>query len=203
MDHYTKYGRSFFSRYVPFPSSASLTINSYDYEEVSSVSGAAVMSHLSSIFLDPAFVGKTLSSRTTSPIEHFTVASSDNFAYTDPIDHSVSTNQGLFVKFTDGSRVVFRLSGTGSSGATVRLYVERYTDDKSQYAREVQDALKGLIEVALDVSRLTELTGREKASVITVRPSSPTYRAALMDWRSKSISESKLDAIFSSSTVRS
>ena len=92
-----------------------------------------------------------------------------NFDYTDPIDGSVSKNQGQIVRFVDGSRVVFRLSGTGSQGATVRVYVEKYTKEESQYGQDTAEGLKGLIEVALNISRLVEFLEREKPTVITVR----------------------------------
>ena len=93
-----------------------------------------------------------------------------NFDYTDPIDHSVSKNQGQVVSFADGSRVVFRLSGTGSQGATVRMYVERYVSaDKgsAELDKDTQEGLRGLIEVALEISRLKEFLDREKPTVIT------------------------------------
>ncbi len=69
--------------------------------------------------------------------------------------------------FTDGSRIIFRLSGTGSSGATIRMYVEQYTNDASKYDTDAQDALADIIAVALELSQLKKFTGREKPSVIT------------------------------------
>ena len=81
----------------------------------------------------------------------------------------MSKNQGQIVEFSDGSRVVFRLSGTGSQGATVRMYVERYTKDASTFGQEPSEGLKGLIEVSLKISKLKEFLGREKPTVITVR----------------------------------
>jgi len=151
MQHWTKYGRSFFSR--------------YDYEEVESAGAEEMMEHLRKQFSDSKFAGSSLKSTTSD--SSFTVDHADDFSYTDPIDGSVSTKQGLFIKFTDGSRIIFRLSGTGSSGATVRLYVERYSKVESEYGLDAQDGLKPLIEVALEVSKLKEFTGREKPTVIT------------------------------------
>jgi len=151
MQHWTKYGRSFFSR--------------YDYEEVESAGAEEMMEHLRKQFSDSKFAGSSLKSTTSD--SSFTVDHADDFSYTDPIDGSVSTKQGLFIKFTDGSRIIFRLSGTGSSGATVRLYVERYSKEESEYGLDAQDGLKPLIEVALEVSKLKEFTGREKPTVIT------------------------------------
>ena len=81
------------------------------------------------------------------------------FNYTDPIDGSVSKNQGQIIRFSDGSRVVFRLSGTGSHGATVRMYVERYTKDETQFKKETAEGLKGLIEVALEI-RMRQAAGQ-------------------------------------------
>jgi phosphoglucomutase len=119
----------------------------YDYEEVESAGAEEMMEHLRKQFADSKFAGSSLKSTTSD---------------------SSFTKQGLFIKFTDGSRIIFRLSGTGSSGATVRLYVERYSKEESEYGLDAQDGLKPLIEVALSVSKLKEFTGREKPTVITV-----------------------------------
>ena len=124
------------------------------------------MSNLESAFGQSSFVGSELSA--TSSSTSFKVAEAANFSYTDPIDGSVSKNQGLYVTFVDGSRIVFRLSGTGSSGATIRLYVEKYSKDESEYDRDTQEGLKPLIEVALSLSKLVETTGRKEPTVITV-----------------------------------
>ncbi|KAK4049862.1 Phosphoglucomutase-2 [Microbotryomycetes sp. JL201] len=150
-DHYKKYGRTFFSR--------------YDYEEVDSDKANTVMADLEKAFADSSFVGSDLSA--TSSSTSFKVAEAANFSYKDPIDGSVSKNQGLYVRFADGSRIVFRLSGTGSSGATIRLYVEKYSKDESEYDRDTQEGLKPLIEVALSLSKLVETTGRKEPTVIT------------------------------------
>ncbi|KAI5451830.1 Phosphoglucomutase-2 [Naganishia albida] len=150
VEHYKKYGRNFFSR--------------YDYEEVES-GAEEMMDHLRKQFADSSFVGSTL--KATSSDTSFTVKEADDFSYTDPIDGSVSKNQGLYIKFTDGSRVVFRLSGTGSQGATIRMYVEKYSNNPDEYPRPTAEGLQPLIEVALKLSKLTELTKREKPTVIT------------------------------------
>ncbi|KAL5492674.1 PGM2 [Sanghuangporus weigelae] len=151
LDHYEKYGRSFFSR--------------YDYEEVSSEAAGKMVDALNKHIAEGSLVGKELKATAG---ESFTVSETKNFDYTDPIDKSVSKNQGQIVRFSDGSRVVFRLSGTGSQGATVRMYVEKYTKDASQYTKETAEGLKGLIEVALTISKLKEFLGVEKPTVITV-----------------------------------
>lgn len=126
------------------------------------------MKELETAYASPSFVGSTLSA--TSSSTSFKVKECGNFTYTDPIDKSVSKNQGLYTTFEDGSRFVVRLSGTGSQGATIRLYVEKYSKDESEYDRDTQEGLKPLIEVALAASKLVEHTGRKEPTVITVRP---------------------------------
>ncbi|KAK0526875.1 Phosphoglucomutase-2 [Tilletia horrida] len=148
-EHYKTYGRNFFSR--------------YDYEEVSSDGAKAMMTSLSSRFTSGELVGQKLSSEGLE----FEVAESGDFAYTDPIDGSVSKGQGLYLKFVDGSRIVFRLSGTGSAGATIRLYLEQYSDREADYAKDAQDGLRPLIQLALKLSELEKHTGRSKPTVIT------------------------------------
>lgn len=141
----------------------------YDYEEVESAGAESLVSNLRTVFASSSFIGSSLKATTSSTT--FTVAEADDFAYTDPIDGSVSKNQGLYVRFADGSRIVFRLSGTGSSGATVRLYVEKYSKEEGEYERDTQEGLKPLIEVALSLSKLVEFTGRKEPTVITVSSS--------------------------------
>jgi phosphoglucomutase len=104
----------------------------------------------------------------TSSSTTFKVKEAGDFSYTDPIDHSVSKNQGLYIKFEDGSRIIFRLSGTGSQGATVRLYVEKYSKNPEEYPMETAKGLQPLIEVALKISRLEALTGRKEPTVVSV-----------------------------------
>lgn len=100
-------------------------------------------------------------------IGEFTIATADDFEYLDPIDGSVSKKQGVRIIFKDGSRIIIRLSGTGSHGATVRLYVEKYSNNPDEYAKDAQVGLKPLIDVALDLSKLEEFTGRKEPTVIT------------------------------------
>ena len=152
--HYAIYGRSFFSR--------------YDYEEVSSEGAQKLVDALNQHITAGSLAHTTHKSPSTG--QEFAIASVSNFDYTDPIDHSVSKNQGQIVRFDDGSSVVFRLSGTGSQGATVRMYVERYVSaDKGpeELNKDTQEGLKGLIEVALEISKLREFLEREKPTVIT------------------------------------
>jgi phosphoglucomutase len=151
--HWREFGRNFFTR--------------YDYEEVSSDSASAIMTHITDLqmkmnakrsgneamVLDPGFATK--------------VVTADNFSYVDPVDGSVAKGQGLRFVFEDGSRVIFRLSGTGSSGATVRLYIEKYEPDASGQDLDAQVALKPFIDLALKISKLEEFTGRQTPTVIT------------------------------------
>jgi phosphoglucomutase len=91
----------------------------------------------------------------------------DDFAYHDPVDGSVSRNQGVRVMFEGGSRAVFRLSGTGTSGATIRLYVERYEPEAGRLDLETQSALADLIAAADMLAGIKKHTGRDKPTVIT------------------------------------
>ncbi|KAJ2686632.1 hypothetical protein H4218_003019 [Coemansia sp. IMI 209128] len=140
-DFYQVYGRNYFTR--------------YDYEEVGSEGAAQMINDLRAKGSD--LVGQT--------INGFTVAAVNDFEYTDPIDHSISRNQGLRVIFDDSSRIIFRLSGTGSEGATVRIYIERF--DPAEFDTDAQVALKPLVNAALEISQLSKYTGRNEPTVIT------------------------------------
>jgi phosphoglucomutase len=102
-----------------------------------------------------------------SRYEDYEVAYSDDFAYTDPVDGSVSEHQGIRIGFTDGSRIVYRLSGTGTEGATLRIYVERYEADTARQQQDAQQALAGLIRIAGDIASIGHYTGRDAPTVIT------------------------------------
>lgn len=104
------------------------------------------------------FVGSTIAGRK--------VVEADDFSYTD-LDGSISKNQGIFVKFDDGSRIVVRLSGTGSSGATIRLYIEKHTSDESTYDQDAQDFLKDNVKLATDLLKLQEYIDRTEPDVKT------------------------------------
>ena len=93
------------------------------------------------------------------------VKTADDFSYTDPVDGSTATKQGIRLLLQDGSRVVVRLSGTGTSGATMRLYVERYINDAG--ASDVNSVLAPLLKEAKELIRLKEFCGRDQADVIT------------------------------------
>merc|ERR1712203_87856 len=95
------------------------------------------------------------------------IAKNDVFEYTDPVDGSISKNQGVRFIFEDGSRIIFRLSGTGVAGATVRLYLEKYEAPSGNLTQHQFDVVKPLAAIALDLSNLKEYTGRDAPSVIT------------------------------------
>ena len=97
----------------------------------------------------------------------FTIERADDFSYTDPIDQSVSSKQGIRVEFSDGSRIVYRLSGTGTEGATLRVYIERFEPDAAKHEIETQTALAGLITSADELAGIKARTGRERPTVVT------------------------------------
>lgn len=97
----------------------------------------------------------------------FALATADEFRYVDPVDGSVSDKQGLRFIMADGSRIVFRLSGTGSVGATVRVYLEKYEPDASKHDTATGEALKDLVAIALSISNIAHFTGRSAPTVIT------------------------------------
>jgi len=141
--HWAEYGRNFYSR--------------HDYEEVDTDAANGLMDALRS----------KLSSLPGQSFGDLKVEAADDFSYTDPIDGSVSTRQGIRILFQGGSRVVFRLSGTGTSGATLRIYVERYEPDASRHGIETQAALSDLIAVADEIAEIKTRTGRTGPTVIT------------------------------------
>ncbi|PSR93385.1 Phosphoglucomutase [Actinidia chinensis var. chinensis] len=143
-EHWATYGRNFFSR--------------YDYEECESEGANKMIEYL-----------RDLVSKSKSGDEYgsYTLQFADDFTYTDPVDGSVASKQGVRFVFSDGSRIIFRLSGTGSAGATVRIYIEQFEPDSSKHDMDAQIALKPLIDLALSVSKLKDFTGREKPTVIT------------------------------------
>ncbi|MDQ6951653.1 MAG: alpha-D-glucose phosphate-specific phosphoglucomutase [Mariprofundales bacterium] len=141
--HWVKYGRNYYSR--------------HDYEGVETTAAQAVMHRVQAAF--PALQDGTLAGRE--------VATCDDFAYRDPIDDSLSEHQGLRILFTDGSRIIFRLSGTGTVGATIRIYFESFESDVARQGQDTQAALAGLIHSAESISDLANITGRSAPTVIT------------------------------------
>lgn len=145
-DFWKTYGRTFFTR--------------YDYENVDGEGANKMVAHLTELITTKKSetVGSTISGRK--------VVEADDFAYTD-LDGSVSKHQGIFFKFDDGSRIVVRLSGTGSSGATIRLYVEKHEEDSSKFGLDAQDYLKDNINLAVNLLKLKEFVGRTEPDVKT------------------------------------
>jgi phosphoglucomutase len=107
----------------------------------------------------PALAGMT--------IEGCNIAMADDFAYTDPVDGSVTTRQGIRIILVDGSRVVFRLSGTGTEGATLRIYLERHEPDVSRHDLDAQVALQPLVKLAESLAQVKALTGLDHPTVMT------------------------------------
>jgi len=143
MAHWAEYGRNVYSR--------------HDYEAIPTEAANGVMAHIKAQFA-------TLPNQTFGK---YTVKTSDEFSYTDPIDESVSTGQGIRILFACGSRIVFRLSGTGTEGATLRIYLEAFDSNVANHHLDAQVALAEMIQIALDISELKQRTGREKPTVIT------------------------------------
>ncbi len=141
--HWRTYGRNFYSR--------------HDYEAVDSAAAEALMTALRAKLV-------TLPGQS---VEGETVASADDFTYTDPVDGSVSDNQGVRILFESGARVVFRLSGTGTDGATLRVYLERYVADPEEFETETQVALERIIRAADQIAGIFQHTGRKEPDVIS------------------------------------
>ena len=142
-DHWKTYGRNYYSR--------------HDYEEVDKERATELMERLRGM----------VGSMAGEKYGNYEVKYADDFSYEDPVDGSVSKNQGIRIGFTDGSRIVFRLSGTGTKGATLRLYVENYEPDASKHDRDTQEALKPLIDLAQEIAQIKEYTQRDEPTVIT------------------------------------
>ncbi len=142
-EHWAHFGRNVYSR--------------HDYEAIPSEAATGVMRHLKAGFDE--LPGQRLGS--------YTVERCDDFCYQDPVDGSISQNQGIRILFTDGSRIVFRLSGTGTEGATLRVYLEAYDPDIANHHLDAQVALAELITIAGQISQLAARTGRLQPTVIT------------------------------------
>lgn len=142
-EHWQKFGRNFYSR--------------HDYEAIDTAIANSIMDSLR----------ERLSSLAGTQLNGEKVAKADDFSYTDPIDGSVSNHQGIRIIFEDGSRIVFRLSGTGTQGATLRIYLEKYESDSSKFSKPTQQALASLIEIAEDLTNIKSLTGMTEPTVVT------------------------------------
>jgi len=142
-DHWRRFGRHVYSR--------------HDYEGVDAAAANALMARVRVAL--PALPGQTF--------DCGTVTLADDFAYTDPVDGSVTTGQGLRIGFDNGSRIVFRLSGTGTEGATLRVYLERFEADVQRHGIDAQQALAGLIATAEQLAGIAATTSRTQPTVIT------------------------------------
>ena len=142
-EHWARFGRNYYSR--------------HDFEAIETVKADAMMADLRDSL--PALVGRK--------VDGMTISAADDFAYTDPVDGSVSLKQGVRILFADGSRIVLRLSGTGTEGATLRLYLERYVAGPEGLDHDAQDALAPVIRAAHILAKIAAHTGRQAPDVIT------------------------------------
>jgi len=142
-EHWKTYGRNYYAR--------------YDYEGVDKPKSEEMMK----------MMGDQSGKLAGTSVQGMEIKTNDVFEYNDPVDGSVSKNQGVRFIFTDGSRIIFRLSGTGVAGATVRLYLEKYVDSSGDLGMAAFDVVKPLAAIALELSKLQEYTGRDAPTVIT------------------------------------
>ena len=142
-DHWQQYGRHYYTR--------------HDYEAIDSEAANALMQNLRMKADD--LTGTTYAD--------YTISLCDDFSYTDPVDQSITKKQGIRIIFSDESRIVFRLSGTGTEGATLRVYIERYVTDPAKHDLQTQAALSDLINIANNVAEINDRCNRQKPDVIT------------------------------------
>jgi phosphoglucomutase len=147
-DHWRRFGRDIYSR--------------HDYEGVDAGAANGLMQHLRDSLA--GHEGQRFDLGRASPAR---VVLADDFAYTDPVDGSLTTGQGVRVGFDDGSRIVFRLSGTGTEGATLRVYLERFEPDPARQDVATEAALAPLIAAADRLAQIRQRTGRERPTVVT------------------------------------
>ncbi len=142
-DHWARFGQNYYCR--------------HDYEAIDSQIADDLILHLVNSLDD--LQGQSFG--------NYRIENCDNFSYNDPVDNSISSNQGIRLLFSDGSRIVYRLSGTGTEGATLRVYIEKFEADVSQQNGETQNVLSDLIEIANNVAQIKTRTGRMDPDVIT------------------------------------
>lgn len=142
-EHWRRFGRNYYTR--------------HDYEAVDAVAAKGLMDHLQ--ILLPVLPGRQLGEQI--------VSYADDFAYTDPIDGSRSEGQGIRIGFESGARIVFRLSGTGTEGATLRVYLEFYEPDPERHHQDTQEAMQPLVLIARELAQIEGRTGRGEPDVIT------------------------------------
>uniref|UniRef100_A0A4W3I478 Phosphoglucomutase 5 n=2 Tax=Callorhinchus milii TaxID=7868 RepID=A0A4W3I478_CALMI len=148
-EHWARFGRNYYCR--------------FDYEEVDSRVAHKLMRDLEAVITDRSFASQQFAVGN----HNFTVEKTDNFEYTDPVDGIVYRNQGLRMILTDGSRLIFRQSGTRSTGSTIRIYAECYERDPTKIDREPQVVLGPLIAIALKISQVHDRTARRGPTIIT------------------------------------
>ena len=142
-EHWKRYGRHYYSR--------------HDYEAVASEAAHGLYDRLEAML--PSLIGQPFAGRS--------ISAADNFSYTDPVDQSVTKGQGLRILLDDGSRVVLRLSGTGTKGATLRVYLESYVATTGDLDQDPQIALGEMIQAINQLAEITERTGMDRPTVIT------------------------------------
>ncbi|MBU0499405.1 MAG: alpha-D-glucose phosphate-specific phosphoglucomutase [Gammaproteobacteria bacterium] len=141
--HWKKFGRNYYTR--------------HDYEGLDKAAADKLMKQLKD----------GLDSLMGDEFNGYRVSYADDFAYTDPVDGSISKDQGIRIGFKDGSRIIFRLSGTGTEGATLRLYLESFEPDPAKHNQDTQKVMQSLIEVAEMLANIKGITGRDAPTVIT------------------------------------
>ena len=141
--HWEEYGRNYYAR--------------YDYEGVEKSGADSMMAAM--VAAQPTLIGTTHGG--------MTISHADMFEYNDSVDKTVSKNQGVRFIFSDGSRFVFRLSGTGVAGATIRMYLEKYAPPNGDLGLHPFDVVKPIADIALAISKLSEFTGRTEPTIIT------------------------------------
>lgn len=142
-EHWKRYGRHYYSR--------------HDYEAVASEAAHGLYDRLEAML--PSLIGQPFAGRS--------ISAADNFSYTDPVDQSVTKGQGLRILLDDGSRVVLRLSGTGTKGATLRVYLESYVPTTGDLDQDPQIALGDMIQAINQLAEITTRTGMDRPTVIT------------------------------------
>jgi phosphoglucomutase len=142
-DHWATFGRDFYTR--------------HDYEELETEAANTLMNNLRS----------KLSTLPGQRFGHLTVEACDDFSYTDPVDHSVTPKQGIRILFAEDARAVFRLSGTGTSGATLRVYLERFEPNTERHDLPTGEVLAPVVASAKAIAKIIVHTGRSEPSVIT------------------------------------
>jgi phosphoglucomutase len=142
-EHWGRFGRHYYSR--------------HDYEAIASEAAHGLYNRVKEML--PGLVGQNFAGRS--------IATADDFAYTDPVDGSLTSGQGLRLLLDDGSRVVLRLSGTGTQGATLRVYLESYVPPTGNLDQDPQDALGDLISAIDELAEIKVRTGMDKPTVIT------------------------------------